>query len=83
MDVTILRIDLGDAEFNAPFVGGEDAAENDDEESEATGTSDGGTDPKPIAALAVLVGLAVLWWYLRSGDDDVAAEADELEIEEP
>jgi uncharacterized spore protein YtfJ len=81
MDVTILKLDLGDAEFNAPFAAGEDDGESDDEENETAGSSGDGVDPKPIAAIAVLVVLAILGWYLRSGDD-VEVEADELEIEE-
>ena len=62
MDVTILKLDLGDAEFNAPFAAGEGDEESDDEETGAAGTSGDGVDPKPVVAIAVLVGLAVLGW---------------------
>jgi hypothetical protein len=82
MDVTILRIDLGDAEFNAPFAAGEGSEEDDDEESGATDTSGVGIDPRPVVAIAVLLGLALLARYLRSGEEDVEIEADELELEE-
>lgn len=87
MDVTILKLDLGDAEFNAPFATGGDGEESDDEESddeepEAVDTSETGAGLRPVAAVAVLAGLAVLGWYLRSGDESAETEADELEIEE-
>jgi hypothetical protein len=90
MDVTILEIDLGDAEFNAPFAaGGGDGqndngqnnnGENDDEESGAADSS--GVDPRPVVAVAVLLVFALLARYLRSGDENADIEADELEIEE-
>lgn len=88
MDVTILKLDLGDAEFNAPFAtnetdkGGDSGEGTDNEENEAGGTADGGFDPKPVVALAVLAVFALVGWYLRSDEDDPEIEADELEIEE-
>lgn len=87
MDVTILRIDLGDAEFNAPFAAGGDGGENDDgenddEENEVADTPGTGIDPRPVVAIAVLLVLALLARYLRSGEEEVDLEADELEIEE-
>ncbi|MFB6228886.1 MAG: hypothetical protein ABEH88_10055 [Halobacteriales archaeon] len=80
MDVTILKLDLGDAEFNAPFAAGEVEEESDDEENGAGATPGDGVDPTPVVVIAVLVGLAVLGWYLRSGDD-AEVGTDELEVE--
>jgi hypothetical protein len=88
MDVTILELDLENAQFNAPFAGDveEDAGDTDDEdedEDEGAGASRPGFDARPLAAIAVLAGLVVLARYLRSDDDEgVEIEADELEIEE-
>jgi hypothetical protein len=87
MDVTILKLDLGDAEFNAPFATKSDTESDgdgptEDEENEAAGATDGGIDPKPVVALVVLAALALVGWYLRSGEDDPGVEADELDIEE-
>lgn len=84
MDVTILELDLEDAQFNAPFAGEvEGDAGDTDDEDEGAGASRPGFDARPLAVIAVLAGLVVLARYLRSDDDGgVEIEADEVEIEE-
>jgi hypothetical protein len=86
MDVTILELDLEDAQFNAPFAGeveGDAGDTDDEEEDEGAGASRPGFDARPLAVIAVLAGLVVLARYLRSDDDGgVEIEADEVEIEE-
>lgn len=86
MDVTILELNLEDAQFNAPFAGDveEEAGDTDDgDDEEDAGASGPGFDAGPVAVIAVLAGLVVLARYLRSDDDGgVEIEADEVEIEE-
>jgi hypothetical protein len=80
MDVTILEFDLDDAQFNAPFAGG--GSEDEDGDDEPAAASGGGFDFRPVAVIAVLVGLAVLAKYLRSGDGVEVEVDDGIEIEE-
>jgi hypothetical protein len=97
MDVTILELHLDGAQFNAPFAGGSgdsgkgdasasDAAGNDaddDARDEVAAGKPTGIDPKPIAVIVVLVGLALLARFLRSGDGvEVEVDDDGIEIEE-
>jgi len=81
MDVTILKLDLEDAQFNAPFAGSE---EDEPDEEESSGTAGGsGFDLRPIAVIATLAGLAALAAYLRSGDGvEVEVDDEGIEIEE-
>ena len=80
MDVTILEFNLDDARFNAPFAGGE--SEDEDGDDEPAAASGSGFDFRPVAVIAVLVGLAVLAKYLRSGDGVEVEVDDGIEIEE-
>lgn len=88
MDLTLFELHLEDATFNAPFSGNadEESAESTPRSDSAGGGDDAsGLDPRPWAALAVLVGLALLAKYLRSQekeDEQADPSADKITIEE-
>ena len=82
MDLTILAVNLDDAQFNAPFAGGseEGAATDTDDDAAASGRR---FDPRVLVVLVVLAGLAVLAKYLRSSDGvEVEVDDDRIEVEE-
>lgn len=62
MDITLLELQFPDAEFNAPFAGRGDRSGTDTAESSSSGSESlGGT----VVAFLVIIGLAVVAWYLR------------------
>jgi hypothetical protein len=83
MDLTILEIHLDDAAFNAPLSGG-DEQEDEDRASAPADTTTGGpaTVPRLLGVVAVLLGLALLARYLRSGEGEDLPAADDVQIAE-
>ena len=83
MDLTILAINVDDAQFNAPFAGGSEegaATDTDDDDDAASGRR---FDPRALVVLVILAGLAVLAKYLRSSDGvEVEVDDDRIEVEE-
>lgn len=86
MDLTIFEIHLDGASFNAPFSSGngsagEEADEGPGTSETTTGEGASGTSLRPLLGVAVLIGLALLARYLRSGKEGTNA-TDEIEVGE-
>lgn len=74
MDITVLELHVPEANFNAPFAGRSSKDEHDGSDDEdriaadvETGTDESSGGASKLVAFGVVLGLAVLAWYLRSG----------------
>ncbi|MFB6295623.1 MAG: hypothetical protein ABEH66_02125 [Halobacteriales archaeon] len=83
MDLTILEIHLDDAAFNPPLSGGDGEDDDDRAGAPADSTTGGAASvARLLGTVAVLLGLALLARYLRSGEEEDLPAADDVEIAE-
>jgi hypothetical protein len=84
MELTFFEIHLDGSTFNAPFTGDDESADGDEvDESSGIAVAEGesGGGLRPLLAVAVLLGLALLARYLRSDEGEADADEGEAPVE--